>query len=203
MAHLQSNQSGKNLRLAFFLNLAFTLFEIIGGLWTNSIAILSDALHDLGDSLSLGLSWYLQRKSRQTANQHYTYGYRRFSLLGALINSVVLVVGSVVIIVEAIERLQQPEAPDATGMLIFAIVGVGINGFAALRLRAGKSLNERVVSWHLWEDVLGWLAVLLGAVVMLIWETPWLDPVLSIGITVFILINILKRLRNTADAFTR
>ena len=165
MEHNHSHDhSGKNLKVAFFLNLTFTILEFIGGIYVNSIAIISDAVHDLGDSLSLGTSWYLDSKSKKNANSKYSYGYRRFSLLGALINSVVLIAGSVYVIYEAVGRILEPEHSDAQGMVIFAIIGVLVNGYAAYKLSSGKSMNEKVVSWHLMEDVLGWVAVLIVAI---------------------------------------
>ncbi len=198
MAH---HHSTKNIRLAFFLNVGFTILEIIGGLLTNSVAILSDALHDLGDSLSLGVSWYLEKKSRKGATSDYTFGYRRFSLLGALINSIVLIVGAVFIISEGIDRLINPQQSDAQGMIVFAIIGVAVNGYAAWKLSSGKSMNEKVVSWHLLEDVLGWVAVLMVAVVLLFTDTPYLDPALSLLITAYVLYNVVKRLRETLFLF--
>ena len=174
--HHHEHQSGKNLRIAFFLNLAFTILEIIGGFYVNSIAILSDAIHDLGDSLSLGTSWYLDNKSKKGADSKFSFGYRRFSLLGALINSVVLIAGSIYVITEAVGRLMEPQHSDANGMIIFAIIGVAVNGYAAWKLSGGKSLNERVVSWHLIEDVLGWVAVLIVAIVIRFWDIHYLDP---------------------------
>ena len=157
MAHDHHHHHGSetNIKAAFFLNLAFTIFELIGGLYVNSVAILSDALHDMGDSLSLGLSWYLEKKSKQTGNKKYTFGYQRFSLLGALINSVVLIIGSGFVIYEALQRMAAPEPTDAKGMLFFAIIGVVVNGWAAFKLGKGSSLNEKVLQWHLLEDVLG------------------------------------------------
>jgi len=189
------NVSAKNIKAAFFLNLGFTILEIIGGFYVNSVSILSDALHDMGDSLSLGLSWYLHNKSKQGADATFTFGYSRFSLLGALINSIILVVGSCFVVYEAISRLIHPEAADARGMLYFAILGMAVNGYAAFRLSGGKSLNERVVSWHLIEDVLGWVAVFIVSVVMLFVDAPWLDPALSLAITLFILYNVIGRLK--------
>ncbi|WP_417589144.1 cation diffusion facilitator family transporter [Owenweeksia hongkongensis] len=200
MAH-NHDHGTKNLGLAFFLNLTFTIVEIIGGLFTNSVAILSDALHDLGDSLSLGISWYLGKKSGKAANHKFTFGYQRLSLLGALINSIVLIVGSVFVVIEAIKRLAEPQMPDAQGMLYFAIAGVAINGFAAYKVSSGKSLNEKVISWHLLEDVLGWAAVLVVSIILMFWDVPWLDPALSIAITIFILYNVVKRLRETLFVF--
>lgn len=201
MGHHHHNSGTKNLRLAFFLNLIFTLIEIVGGIYTNSIAILSDAVHDLGDSLSLGTSWYLQIKSNQKPDAKYSFGYRRFSLLGALINSLVLVLGSVYIIYEAIGRLMHPEETDPEGMFFFAIFGIIVNGYAAWKLSTGESMNEKVMSWHLIEDVLGWAAILIVSIILYFKEIPILDPLLSLGITLYILWNVFKRLRETIHLF--
>ena len=174
---------------------------MIGGVYTNSIAILSDALHDGGDCLSLGASWYFQKKSKQGANPRFTYGYERFSVLGALITGTVLLAGMVVILFRAIPRLADPEPVRANGMIALAVLGVLVNGFAAWRASRGSSMNEAVVSWHLLEDVLGWIAVLIGAIVMLIWDIPIIDPLLSIGISIFILINVGRNLWKVAKVF--
>lgn len=194
--HHQHHDHGvKNLKVAFFLNLGFTIIEIVGGIMTNSLAILSDALHDLGDSLSIGLSWYFQKLSTKKGDATYSYGYKRFSLLGAIINAVVLLVGSVFILTEAIPALFNPGETDAKGMMYLAIFGVVVNGAAVLRLKKGTSLNERVISLHLLEDVLGWVAVLIGSVVMLYFEAPWIDPLLSVLIALFVLFNVYKSLK--------
>lgn len=199
--HRHDHQNSSNLRLAFLLNLGFTLLEIAGGFFTNSMAILSDALHDLGDSLSLGIAWYLQNKSRQKANEHFTFGYQRFSLLGALINGMVLIAGSVLIIREAAERLLHPQQAHAPGMMVLAVIGIAVNGFAAWKAGQGKSLNERVVSWHLIEDVLGWVAVLIASAVLLFKDIPYIDPALSLVITLYVLWNVFKRLKETLNVF--
>ncbi len=188
----------ENIKTAFFLNLAFTIVEIIGGFYTNSLAIMSDAVHDLGDSLSLGMSWYFQKLSNKGANKKYTYGYGRFSLLGAIINSIVLIVGSFFIISAAIPRIIHPEEADATGMMWLAILGVIVNGAAVLKLKKGSSINERVVSLHLLEDVLGWVAVLIASIIMQFWDVPILDPILSLLIAGYVLFNVYK---NIKDAF--
>ena len=189
------------MKVAFFLNLGFTILEIIGGLYVNSVAILSDAVHDLGDSLSLGTSWYLNHKSKRGATEKFSFGYTRFSLLGALINSLVLIGGSVYVITEAVGRILEPEHSDAQGMIIFAIVGVLVNGYAAWKLSGGKSLNERVVSWHLLEDVLGWVAVLIVAIVLQFKDIHYLDPALSLLITAYVLWNVIGRLKETLFIF--
>ncbi len=199
MGHDHSHgNSEKNLKLAFFINFGFTIIEIIGGFLTNSVAIISDALHDLGDSLSLGLAWYIEGKAnKKGATNEFSFGYARFRLLGALINSVVLVAGSVYIIYEAISRLQNPEAVDSKYMIGFAILGVLANGYAAWRVRGGKSLNDKVVSWHLLEDVLGWVAVLIVAIILQFKDWYILDPILSLGITLYILWGVGGRLKDT------
>ncbi|MEM1134678.1 MAG: cation diffusion facilitator family transporter [Bacteroidota bacterium] len=197
--HLHHHNS--NLKIAFFLNLGFTIFEVIGGFYVNSVAIISDAIHDLGDSLSLGSAWYLEKKSKQKPDNNFTFGYKRFSLLGALINSLILILGSFFVIQEAISRILTPEPTNAMGMVTFAIIGVVVNGYAAWKLKEGNSLNEKVVSWHLIEDVLGWIAVLIAAIVLLIWDIPFLDPALSLAISLFILWNVLKRLKETMHIF--
>ncbi len=193
-SHNHAHTDG-NIGVAFFLNLAFTIIELVGGLFTNSIAIISDAVHDFGDSLSLGLAWYFQKLSKKGSTRQYTYGYKRFSLLGAIINSVVLIVGSVFVITEAIPRLISPQETNAGGMLILAIIGIVINGIAVLRTRKGSSVNERVVSLHLLEDVLGWAAVLVGSIVMHITGISIIDPILSIAIACFVLFNIFKNIK--------
>jgi cobalt-zinc-cadmium efflux system protein len=159
------------------------------------VAILSDALHDFGDSLSLGSAWYFQRRARQGRDAAYTYGYKRFSLLGAFVNAMVLTGGSLFIIQEAIKRLVDPQSANAHGMVVLAVIGIAVNGMAMWRLHHGQSINERVISLHFLEDVLGWVAILIGAVVMMIADVPRLDPLLSIGIAMFILYNIYRNIR--------
>ncbi len=193
--HNHSHDEKSNIALAFFLNLSFTFIELIGGFLTNSIAIISDAVHDFGDSLSLGLAWYFQKISKKERTTQYSYGYKRFSLLGAIVNCVVLTAGSIYIVSEAIPRLFSPQETSATGMFLLAILGVVVNGIAALRTRKGKSINEQVVSLHLLEDVLGWAAVLLGSVVMYFTGWTMIDPILSLAIACFVLFNVFKNIR--------
>jgi len=197
--HQHEHHSG--LRSAFFINLLFTLIEIAGGLATNSLAILADAAHDLGDSISLGMAWILDHLSHQEGDERYSYGYRRFSLLGALMNALILFGGSLFILSKAIPRLIQPEPFDARGMLLLAVLGVVVNGWAVLRLRGDGSLNARVAALHLLEDVLGWVAVLLVSLVLQFVDVPILDPILSIAITSVVLFRALSFLRQTLAVF--
>lgn len=193
--------SSQRIGWAFFLNLGFTLIEIVGGLLTNSTAIMADAVHDLGDCISIGLSWLLSKVSEKDSNTDFTYGYRRLSLLGALINGLVLIAGSAWVLSEAIPKLLQPEMPVVEGMLGLAIFGVMVNGFAAYKLSHGKTLNEKVLNWHLLEDVLGWVAVLIVSIVLLFVDWPILDPALSIVFTLYILFGVEKNLWSTTRLF--
>jgi cobalt-zinc-cadmium efflux system protein len=199
---LESGSSASNrIGWAFFLNVAFTIIEFVGGWLTNSTAIMADAVHDLGDSLSIGTAWVLNKFSNKEANNTFSYGYKRFSLLGALINGLVLTVGSVWILFEAVPRLAAPEMPHAEGMLLLSIFGMAVNGFAAYKLSEGESLNERVLNWHLLEDVLGWVAVFIVSIVLIFKPWPILDPILSIGFTLFILFNVVRNLKETILLF--
>lgn len=204
MAHHHDHSkdmASERLGIVFLLNLCFTIIEFIGGIITNSTAILADAVHDLGDTISLGMAWWLNKLSGKQANSRYTYGYRRLSLAGAFINAVVLIIGAGWILFEAIPRLWAPEMPMAEGMVVLAILGIAVNGYAAYKLSKGKTLNERVINWHLMEDVLGWVAVLIVGIALQFVDWPILDPLLSIAFTIFILYNVLRHLFETARLF--
>ena len=191
--HHHNHQTVSRLQFAFFLNLAFSLLEIFGAVWTNSVSILADALHDLGDSLALLLAWLMQKISGRSRDEMFSYGYHRFSMLAALVNSTILIVGGLIVLFLAVRRLLNPEPVYAEGMIVFAVLGVAVNGIAAYRLHRHGNLNEQIVFWHLMEDALGWVAVLVGAFAIKVWQWEWLDPVMSIGITLFILWNVSHR----------
>ncbi|MEH8020174.1 cation diffusion facilitator family transporter [Rheinheimera metallidurans] len=199
--HSRADTASNRIGWAFFLNLSFTIIEFIGGWLTNSTAIMADAVHDLGDSLSIGTAWGLNKLSDKKSNAIFSYGYKRFSLLGALINGIVLTIGSIWILLESIPRLFSPVMPQAEGMLLLSIFGIAVNGFAAYKLSGGKSLNERVLNWHLLEDVLGWVAVLIVSIVLMFKPWPILDPILSIAFTLFILFNVGRNLKETLLLF--
>lgn len=199
--HHNHHHSTNNIRVAFWLNFVFTIIEIVGGLYTNSVAILSDALHDLGDTLALGLAWFLDKFSKKKRDKRYTYGYGRFSLLSAFINGIILLTGSIFILIEAVPRLINPVQPHAEGMIWLSIGGILFNGLAVLRLKSGRTQNEKVVTWHLMEDVLGWVAVLIGSILMFFFKVPVVDALLSVGFTLFILINVFKNFIATVRIF--
>ncbi|HBX89411.1 MAG TPA: cation transporter [Marinilabiliaceae bacterium] len=192
----------RRLQTAFALNFFFTIIEFIGGAITNSMAILSDAVHDLGDTVAIGSALWFEKIAERERNDRYTYGYRRFSTLGALITSTILVVGSVLILYESIPRLLKPEEVMARGMMWMAVLGIVFNGIAAVRLRGGgASLNNRAVMLHLLEDVLGWVAVLVGSVIIHYTQWYWIDPLLSIGVAVFILSSVIINLKSILRVF--
>lgn len=199
--HSHPTPAGRGLALAFFLNISFAVVELVGGLLTNSVAILSDALHDFGDASALGLAWYLERVSGKKADSTHSYGYRRYSLLSAVITSTVLICGSLFMAWRAVDRLIHPEAVNAHGMILLAVLGIVVNGLAFKFTHHGHSHNEKAVSLHLLEDVLGWVAVLVASIVMIFVEVTWLDPALSLAISSYILWGSVKRIRETSLVF--
>lgn len=191
----------KNILIAFILNLFFSIFELFGGMITNSVAILSDSIHDLGDAISIGISYIMEKKSKKKADNIYTYGYIRYSVLGGVITTTILLVGSIMVIIGAVKRLINPVEVNYKGMIIFAIVGVIINFIAAYTTKEGDSINQKSVNLHMLEDVLGWLIVLIGAIIMNYTDIRIIDSIMSIGVALFILINSLKNLKKVLDIF--
>lgn len=190
-----------NIRLALFLNFSFSIIELIGGIWIGSMAIVADAVHDFGDSISLGAAWFLEKFAKRSRDQKFNFGYRRFSLLSALISGGVVTAGSAVIIYESAQRFFEPQTPKGIPMIGFAVLGLAINGYAAWRLSKGETQNEKVLTWHLLEDVFGWAIVLVGAIIITLTGITWLDPLLAIGLALFISFNVIKHLRETAYLF--
>lgn len=191
----------KNILIAFILNISFSIFEFIGGLFTNSVAIISDAIHDMGDALSIGISCFLENKSKKKPDKKYTYGYLRYSVLGATITTVILLLGSLFVIINAIDRIINPVKINYNGMLLFAIFGVIINFIAAYFTKDGDSINQKSVNLHMLEDVLGWIVVLIGSIIMKFTDISIIDPIISILVAIFILVNTLKNLKSILDLF--
>ena len=191
----------RNILIAFILNLSFSIFEIIGGFFTGSVAILSDAVHDVGDAMSIGISFFLEKKSKKQPDEKHTYGYARYSVIGSVITTLILLVGSVVVVYNAVLKIIDPTEIKYNEMIIFAVVGVAVNLGAAFVTREGDSINQKAVNLHMLEDVLTWIIVLIGAVVMRFTDFYILDPLMSIGVSVFIFISALKNLKEAVDLF--
>ena len=185
----------KNILIAFLLNLCFSVFEFAGGIFTGSVAIVSDAVHDMGDAASIGISWFLEKKSKKQPDEAYTYGYARYSVVGSVITTLILLAGSCLVVYNAVGRIIAPTRIRYDGMILFAVVGVIVNFCAAVFTREGDSLNQKAVNLHMLEDVLGWAVVLVGAVVMRFTDLAVIDPLLSIGVAAFILVNAVKNLQ--------
>ena len=194
-------KTDKNILIAFILNISFSIFEIIGGLFTKSVAILSDSVHDFGDAVSIGISYFMEKKSKRGADNKYTYGYIRYSVLGGVITTTILLVGSILVIISAVKRLFNPVEVNYSGMIIFAVVGVILNFIAAYVTKDGHSINQKAVNLHMLEDVLGWIVVLIGAIIMNFTNISILDSIMSIGVALFILINSFKNLKKVLDLF--
>lgn len=199
--HHPHGSASNRIGVAFLLNLSFTLIELVGGVLTNSVAIIADAVHDFGDTLAIGFGWVASRTAERSPDSSYTYGYRRLSLLSALINGLLLAAGSVWILSVTLPRLWQPQLPHTGGVIGLALLGFAVNGLAALRLRGGHTHNEKMLSWHLLEDTLGWAAVLVGGVLMHFTGWAILDPLLSLAVTLFILVNVTRNLRSVLRLF--
>lgn len=199
--HHHHHSGSKNILVAFFLNASFAIIELIGGYYTNSVAIISDALHDFGDSLALLMAYFAEKISKKEADKSYTFGYRRFSILSAFINGMILLGGSLYVIYEAISRILNPQEVKPEGMLALAVLGIIVNGFAAFRLSKDDGLNTKMVMYHLLEDLLGWVAVLIVSVILLF--RPWyqLDSILSILISLIILRGVYKNLLKVGMIF--
>ena len=190
-----------NILKAFLLFFAFSIFELFGGLFTNSVAIISDAVHDFGDAVSIGFSYILERISKKKPDKKYTYGYLRFSNLGAIITTLILIIASIFIIYSSIIRLFNPVSINYDGMLIFAIFGIVVNLIAVYFTKEGNSLNQKSVNLHMLEDVLGWVVVLVGALVIRFTGLVIIDPIMSIGLSVFILITALGNAKEIMEVF--
>ncbi|MBR3131417.1 cation transporter [Candidatus Saccharibacteria bacterium] len=200
-SHHHAYETEKNILIAFFLNASFSVFEFIGGVITGSIAITSDAVHDLGDALSIGIAYALERKSKKGPDAKHTYGYARYSLVGSIITTIILLVGSSFVIYEAIKRILDPAEVNYDSMITFAIIGLIVNGVASYVTREGGSFNQRSVNLHMLEDVLGWAVVLIGSIVIKLTGITVIDPILSLAIAIFILIEAAKNLREIVKIF--
>ena len=191
----------KNIFIAFILNLLFSAFEFFGGIFTGSVAIISDAIHDLGDASSIGVSFFLEKKAKKQPDKYYSYGYARYSAIGSLFTTLILLLGSCLVIYGAVKRIITPTVINYDKMIIFAVIGVIVNSLAAYYTHKGDSVNQKAVNLHMLEDVLGWIVVLIGAIVMRFTDISLLDPIMSIAVALFIFVMALKNMSATLELF--
>ena len=193
--HHHHKKAGQNLAFVFFMNLAFNIIVIVGGLATNSMAILADCIHDMSDTISIGIAWLLEKISQKDSSDNYSYGYQRFSVLGAVITSVFVIFMAFVILSEAIPRLFAPEGVDAGGMLLVAIVGLVFKSISVWKLHGGETFNEKAIFFHQLGDIFEWITILVLSVILIFWDgAPYLDPFISIGIALWLIFNLGRNL---------
>ncbi len=193
--HHHHKKAGQNLAFVFVMNLTFNILVILGGLATNSMAILADCIHDMSDTISIALAWFLEHVSQKDSSDKYSYGYQRFSILGAVIISVFVIIMAFVILSDAIPRLFHPESVDAGGMLVVAIIGIIFKSISVYRLHDGETFNEKAILFHQLGDVFEWIAILILSVILMFWEgAPYLDPFVSIGIAIWLIFNLGRNL---------
>ena len=187
--------------IAFFLNLSYAIVEFIAGGIFGSSAVLADSVHDLGDAIAIGISALLETISNREEDRHYTLGYKRFSLLGALVTAVILITGSILVILENIAKIFHPQSVNDEGIFWLGIIAITINVLASLVIRKGQTKNESILSLHFLEDTLGWVTVILMAIVLRFTDWYILDPLLSLVISFFILSKALPRFWSTLKIF--
>ncbi|MBE6489903.1 MAG: cation diffusion facilitator family transporter [Methanobrevibacter sp.] len=198
--HHHHKKAGENLAFVFFMNLIFNIIVIVGGLATNSMAILADCIHDMADTISIAIAWILEHVAQRDSTDKYSYGYQRFSILGAVITSVFVIILAFVILSEAIPRLFSPEGVDAGGMLVVAIIGLIFKSLSVYRLHGGETFNEKAIFFHQLGDIFEWLAILILSLVLIVWDgAPYLDPFVSIGIALWLIFNLGRNLYHAIE----
>lgn len=194
-------KSHNNILIAFLLNIFFSIIEFFGGLLTNSISIISDSIHDFGDALSIGISYILEKVSKKKPDNIYTFGYMRYSILGAIITNTILIVGSIFVIINGIRRIFNPVTINYDGMFIIAILGVIINFLAAYFTKDSHNHNEKSINLHMLEDVFSWVIVLVGSIIIKYTKFYIIDSILSIGLAIFIFISTINNYKEILDIF--
>lgn len=191
----------KRMSVAFFLNIGFAFLELFGGLFTGSIAIISDAFHDFCDALTIGVSYYLEKKSKKTPDSSHSYGYSRYSVLGAVITNCILVIGSVAVVYNGVSRLFHTSQVYTDGMIYFAIFGIIANTVAVYCTKGGDSLNQKAVNLHMSEDVLCWVAILIGGIIIKFTGLYVIDALLSFGVGLYVLVSAAISFGDIIDIF--
>lgn len=191
----------KNLLAATLLNLVITVVEIAGGILSGSLALLSDALHNLSDTFATFIAYMATIIGKREANQKKTFGYKRVEILAALLNAVILIVTSTFLLKEAWERWNDPQPINSMIMLVVAMIGLLANVYAAIILKkdAHKSINVRAAYIHLIGDSLSSVVVIIGGVLIQIYKVYWIDPVITVLISIYIIRSGFVILKQSVD----
>ncbi|QBA65364.1 cation diffusion facilitator family transporter [Muriicola soli] len=186
--HHHQELSGKKLLISILLNIGITLAQVIGGIISGSLALLSDALHNFSDVLSLIISYLANRFTRKQASVKRTFGYKRAEIMAAFVNSATLIVIAVILIKEAFERFLQPEAITPSLVIWLSALGIAANGFSVLLIRkdAKDNMNMKSAYLHLFTDMMASVAVLVGGLLMYFYQLYWVDPLLTILIGLYL-----------------
>ena len=197
--HSHHKKARDNLAFVFFLNLTFNIIVILGALATNSMAILADCIHDMSDTISIAIAWILEHVSQKGSSDTYSYGYQRFSVLGAIITSLLVIAMAVLILYEAIPRLMVPEAINPGGMIVIACVGLIFKSISVYRIHDGETFSEKAILYHLMGDIFEWIAILIIAVLIIFWDVSFLDPLVSIAVAFWLIFTLGRTLYHSIE----
>src|SRR5690606_12915669 len=201
MMHKDTNQSlsSKNLILSIVLNVLITTAQVIGGIVSGSLSLLSDALHNFTDVISLVISYIAHRLAGKKASHHMTFGYKRAELIAAFVNAITLVVIAIFLIIEAIKRFSEPQIIDSNLVIWLSFIAIFANGFSVLLLKkdAKRNINMKSAYLHLFTDMLASIAVLVGGILMKLFAWFWIDSVLTFLIAVYLIFVGLDLLRTS------
>lgn len=186
--HHHGDLKGRNLLISIVLNIAITVAQVIGGLLSGSLSLLSDALHNFSDVLSLIISYVANRLTKKKASAQKTFGYKRAEILAAFINASTLMIVAILLIVEAIERFQNPQEIESSLVIWLSIIAILGNGFSVLLLKkdANANMNMKSAYLHLLTDMMASVAVLVGGILMLFYQIYWVDSLLTLAIALYL-----------------
>jgi len=186
--HNHKDLKGRNLFITIFLNIIITLAQVIGGIISGSLSLLSDALHNFSDVISLVISYIATKLSKRKASVNKTFGYKRAEIIAAFVNSSTLIIVSIILVKEAIERFVNPVEIESNLVIWLSLLGIIANGFSVLLIKKDAKVNMNMKSayLHLFTDMMASVAVLIGGLLMKFYALYWVDPVLTILIAIYL-----------------
>jgi len=198
---------GRNLLISILLNIIITAAQVVGGFISGSLSLLSDALHNLSDVISLIISYVAAKLSLKSASIHKTFGYKRAEILAAFINAATLVVIAIFLIIEAVERFQNPKEIESNLVIWLSLLGILVNGFSVLLIKpdAKNNMNMKSAYLHLFTDMMASVAVLIGGLLMKFYQLYWVDSLLTVIIALYLIImgyDLLKQSYKVLMLFT-